>query len=432
MASEFNQQLNFTERRTYRLHLWYSIIEGIILGVLALNEFIFVRSIKGSNYQLSILFQLTTVLLIFAVFFHEILKRVENKRKMLRIVAIVTRLPLALLFFFPANPDVYLARPEYHYLFLIIFLFYYFANPIIYPSINQLLKNNYKHIHFGRLYSRATIWNKIIMMIVTFLYGYLLDYDYYSFRYVLPITAILGIYSVYLLTRIRFQKQPATNQNQKFSEAVKESVKGIFKILKENKPYQHFEIGFMLYGFAFMSTVSVITLFFSNQLELNYTSVAFYKNGYNILAIILLPLFGRLIGKIDPRRFAAITFFSIMMYLIFLVFTEYFPYYTWIADIKLYYFLIFYMVGQGLFAATMGLLWSIGSAYFCKNEDADAYQAIHLTLTGERALFAPILGILFYNLFGFAATFLIGAALLSAAIIVMLWSLKRDKKKSIV
>jgi len=428
MASAFYKRLNFTERRTYKLHLLYSIIEGFILGVLALNEFVFVRSMKGSDYQLSVLFQLTSVLLIFAIFFHELLKRVVNKRKMLRIVALITRLPLALLIFFPTNASIYASNGLYHYIFLFIFLLYYLANPIIYPTINQLLKNNYKHEHFGRLYGRSTIWNKIVMMTVTFAYGLLLDYDYYAFRYIFPFTAIFGIFSVYLLTRIRFQKHLIRTEKQRLSVSIKESIKGMLQILKQNKPYRHFEIGFMFYGFAFMSTISVITLFFSKELDMNYTSVAFYKNGYNIIAILLLPLFGRLIGKIDPRKFAAITFLSMFLVLFFLVVTEYFPYYTWFYNIKLYYALIFYMLAHGLFASTMGLLWSIGSVYFCKNEHADMYQAVHLTLTGERALFAPFLGVLFLSLFGFTITFLIGCSSLLISIIVMIWSLKKEKK----
>jgi len=427
MSPAITKQLDPTERRAFRLHLSYSLIEGIILGVLALNEFVFIRSIKGSDYQLSVLFQLTTVLLIFAVFFHELLKRYGNKKKLLLIVAVITRLPLALPFFFPTNPEAYLNNPVYHYYFLGIFLIYYFANPIIFPSINQLLKNSYRHEHFGRLYTLATTWNKIVMMAVTFLYGMLLDYDYYAFRYVFPVTAILGIISVYLLSKIPYTEKPNHVRNSKLLNSVVESVKRMLKILKENKPYKHFEIGFMLYGFAFMSTVSVITIFFSRQLDLNYTSVAFYKNGYNLLAIFLLPMFGRLIGRIDPRRFAAITFFSMMVFLLFLVLTEQFPFFTSIGNIKLYYMLIFYMIGQGFFAATMGILWSIGSAYFCKKEDADLYQAIHLTLTGERALLAPLLGVLFYKLVGFSGTFLIAAASLALAIFVMFWSLKKEE-----
>ena len=56
------------EKRTFQLHLIYSIIEGIILGVLALNEFVFIKSLKGSNYELGFLFQFSMVVFIFLVF----------------------------------------------------------------------------------------------------------------------------------------------------------------------------------------------------------------------------------------------------------------------------------------------------------------------------------------------------------------------------
>ena len=66
------------EKRTFRLHLIYSIIEGIILGVLALNEFVFIKSLKGSNYELGFLFQFSMVVFIFLVFINEFIKRTQN------------------------------------------------------------------------------------------------------------------------------------------------------------------------------------------------------------------------------------------------------------------------------------------------------------------------------------------------------------------
>ncbi len=45
----------------------------------------------------------------------------------------------------------------------------------------------------------------------------------------------------------------------------------------------------------------------------------------------------------------------------------------------------------------MSLLWNIGSAYFCKDGDADTYQSVHLTMVGFRAVFAPIFGIWLYH-----------------------------------
>jgi len=52
-----------------------------------------------------------------------------------------------------------------HYLFLGIFLFYYLAQPIVYPIINDILKNNYTHSHFGRLYSYAATTQKIVIIV---------------------------------------------------------------------------------------------------------------------------------------------------------------------------------------------------------------------------------------------------------------------------
>jgi hypothetical protein len=95
--------------------------------------------------------------------------------------------------------------------------------------------------------------------------------------------------------------------------------------------------------------------------------------------------------------------------------------------IKIYYSLIPAYISYGLFAATMALLWFIGSAYFCKKEDAANYQSIHLTLTGIRGLFAPLLGVLFYQVIGFTGAFLVGILFLAMAMFVMYRSMKKDK-----
>jgi MFS family permease len=175
-----------------------------------------------------------------------------------------------------------------------------------------------------------------------------------------------------------------------------------------------------------MSTVAVITIYFDRALGLNYSSIAFYKNSYNIIAIFLLPFFGRLLGKIDPRKFAAITFGSMALFIFFLALTEYFPASVEILNIKIYYMLIFYILFHSVFAATMSLLWFIGSAYFGKDEEAGELQSIHLSLTGVRALFAPLIGILLFELFGYTITFGIAITLLLCGIFLMIWSYKKD------
>lgn len=420
-------ELNLQERNTFRLHTLYSSIEGIILGVLALNEFVFIKSLHGSNYQLGFLFQFSMIVFIFLLFVNEFLKRIKNRKRMLRITGIVTRLPLVLLLFFPRSAEALQGDSIYHYLFLFVFLIYYLGNPVIYPNINFLLRTNYRHHNFGTLYSWATSINKVIMLIVTFLYGFLLDYDNYAFVYIFPVIAVLGIISVYVLSLINYPAEDTKVTDIGFLRAVRKSAKNMFSILKYNKMYRHFEGGFMLYGFAFMITYTIIYIYFYDTLNLNYSSVAFYRNSYNILAIIILPFFGRLIGKIDPRKFSLITYASLAIYLLFISLTTYFPYFFDFYNIRMYYTLIFYVLFHGVFAASMVLLWNIGSAYFCKPEEAGTYQSIHLFLTGSRASFAPLLGIFFYELFGFTATFGIAIVILVLAMLLMWWSYKSDK-----
>ncbi|PLX11427.1 MAG: hypothetical protein C0598_08190 [Marinilabiliales bacterium] len=108
------------------------------------------------------------------------------------------------------------------------------------------------------------------------------------------------------------------------------------------------------------------------------------------------------------------------------ILTDYLPYSFEIYDITIYYTLILYIIFHGVFASTMVLLWNIGSAYFCEPSEAGTYQSLHLSLTGVRAIFSPLLGVLFYELLGFTITFLIAISVLLFAMWLMRWSYRRD------
>ncbi|SMD12404.1 hypothetical protein SAMN02746065_14111 [Desulfocicer vacuolatum DSM 3385] len=416
--------LTANEKKTFFLHLTYAFLSGIIQGVLALNEFVFIKSLHGSNFQLGFLFQFSVVVFAFLFILNEFLKRITNKKKLLMVVGIITHLPMALLAFFPhAQPS-----PIYNYLFLGIFLVYFMGWPVTLPLINLFLKNSYRHAHFATLFSYATSVTKATMLLVTFGYGLLLDLDNYAFTWIFPGVSLLGIGAIYLLTRIDYHhpESVADISHQGMVASIGQSVKNMLEILKDNAPYRHFEIGFMLYGVAYMMSITVITIFFDDALHLNYASVAFYKNGYNVVAILLLPLCGRLMGKIDPRLFAGMTYLSMFLYIVSVALTEFFAFHFEMWDIRFYYMLLPYMVFNGAFVAGMSLLWSIGSAYFCNDEDVADYQSLHLSLVGVRALFAPLAGVWLYEMIGFALTFSIAAALLVLAMGMMVWSHKKQ------
>ena len=416
------KNLSLNEIRTFKLHLFYSFIDGIAGGALILNEFIFIKSLKGSNVQLMLLFQFSMLVFLFAMVANEILRRYTNRKLMLRIIGSVTSLPLISFIFFPNVTSEGLPF-IYHLFFLAIFLLFYTSKIAVVPSINQYLRGNYRTEVFGRLYSYSTTVSRISMMISTFLIGMLLDINPNAFKYFYPLVGILGVISIFQLTKIEFvfQSQKVTRS---IWNALSDSFKRIFQILKINRAFRDLEIGFMLYGFAWMSTHAVITIFYDRVLHLNYSSVAFYNNAFNLVAIMVLPFFGRLIGNKDPRRFGIITFVSLMLFIVFTGLTQWYDSYTEIWGIKLYYSLLLAVIFNGIFMGSMPILWSIGSSYFCKSEEAADYQSLHLFLTGARALFAPIIGITLYEWYGFSVTFVVGVVLLFLAMVLMRYSEK--------
>jgi hypothetical protein len=420
-------QLNNTEKRVFRLHIFYSSIDGLVRGALVLNEFIFIKSLKGSNVQLAFLFQFSMVVFLFAMLANEIMRRFPNRTKLLRTVSTITQLPLIAFAFFPVvNKDGLPA--VFHFLFLGVFLLFYTSKIAVIPSVNQYLKGNYRHDHFGKLFSYATTVNKTLTLVSTFTVGLLLDMDPNSYRYFYPIVGLLGMISVFQLTKIEFKQviEPATTPLWK---SLGSSFKRIFSILKHNTPFRHLEIGFILYGFAWMSTHAVITIFYERALHLNYSSVAFYNNAYNIIAILVLPLFGKLISNRDPRRYGIFTFGAMMLFIVFTALTEWWSGHTEVLGLKIYFMLLVAVLFNGLFNGSMPLLWGIGSSYFCEPHEAADYQSVHLFLTGARALIAPIIGIKLYEWFGFSITYAVGVVFLLTAIILMLYSEKRFPKK---
>lgn len=265
------------------------------------------------------------------------------------------------------------------------------------------------------------------MLIGTFLFGLLLDFNQYAFTYIYPVVALLGISSIYILTKINYEELEFNEPKKRFLHAVADSFKNSLSILKTNKPYRDFEIAFMFYGFAWMATAAIITIFFDKVLDLNYSSIAFYKNSYNTLAILLLPYFGKLLGKIDPRKFAIFTFSAMLLHLFFMGLTEFTPYHFNFLGLKIYYSLIASYIFYGLFAAMMALLFYIGSAYFCKNDEVSSYQSIHLSMTGVRGIFSPLVGVFFFELIGFSGVFGIAVLSLAIAVLVMFKSMKKHK-----
>ncbi|GAB4280512.1 MAG: hypothetical protein Kow0068_04750 [Marinilabiliales bacterium] len=422
------QKLSDKEKNTFILHVIHSAIEGIISGVFVLNGFIFVENLKGSLFELGILFTFSWGVYIILAFTNVFISRVENQNKLLIYTALITRLPVMLFLLFPSEISEIAGVSLYNTAFLLIIMMFFLGAPIIKPAVNQYLKNTYHHDNFGRLFGYATGIQKVTTFIATLLFGLVMDIDKTSFKYVYPVVGIMGVLSIVMLTRIKYEHIVEKKEKTAVLTGVKDSVMQMIRILKNDKPYLFFQFGFLFYGIAFMITDSVVTKFFSDYMDAN-SSAALYKNIALVITIILLPNLGRSFGKTDPRKFGIFTFMFLAFYILFVMLTEYFPFHTIIFGLEIYYLLVIAFIFNGLFMSTMHLLWNIGSAYFCKPQDAGIYHSVHLVLTGLRAVIFPTLGIIIYKATGYSFTFAVGIICLITGMIILYWSKNKFKIK---
>lgn len=418
----FYSKLNFREKITFRAHFIFTVLEGFVFGISLMNEFVFLRSLEATEFLVGLLFLISMVVYIALIASNEITRRITDKKKLIRITALFTRLPLLLFLFFPSvinqsNSGIL------HAAFLSILFFYYLGTAITLPTINHLLKHNYRNNNFGKLYGYATTANKLAALCATMVFGFLLEADYFAFRWVYPVIGILGVFGYYALSTVPFNKSVPIIKDKLFA-AIGKSVKRMINIFKTDKPFMHFQMAYFSYGIAFMITATVITFFLESHLSLDYSIISGYKTLAGIVTVLFIPLFGILMDKIDQRRFASIMFTFMLFYVVGIMLTDFFPIKFLIGGKEVYLMLILAFLSMGIFNASGTLSWNVSSAYFSKDiKTISDYQALHITLTGIRALFAPV-GVIIYKLVGFTWTFAISIVFLILALIILRFSQK--------
>lgn len=408
--------LTENERKTFILHIIYSLIDGLILGSFTLNEFVFQKNFHPDLLKISMLFQLSVLVLPFSIFFTQFYEKVSNKKRLLIRIALITRVPLLLFLFYPLIPLTQIQSSWVQNIFLLVFLLYYFASPFTIPLINHLLKINYHPSKLGKLYSYSWSVNLFTQLISSLLFGWLLDEFPISFFWVYPMLGIFGLYSLWLISKMKNETDIKDYEDVSLIESWGNTLDKSVKVITENKAFRDFQIGMMIYGIAFLMNLGVIAKFLNDEYNLNYSEVAGYKGIALVLAILTFPLFGLILDRKDPRRFGNMSFVICILFFLLMIIANFFHFHININGGRIFIFLALAYLAYGFFQSSMTILWGIGSSYFAPNDQVATYQAIHCSLTGIRGIIAPIAGTILFSIFGFTGSFLASAILLGIAI----------------
>ena len=397
-------------RYTQRAHLRAAFLEGLVQGVLALNEFVAKKTLGASDFVITALVMAQPISWFFSAYWSNFLVGRE-KRSTFLLFGLLGR--LSLFFVIAVHGGV---------AFALVIVFATLMVGAIIPAQNSLFQVNYDVRERGRAFGLSTAWQSIATIGAAVVAGRLYDDDPSMYRWTYAAAAICGFASCWLFYRIRFRGRHRTAPSalgpglaREMTRSLRSPFAGSLTILKRDRDFRRFETAYMGYGLAFMMLQPVIPIFLVESLHVDYSQASNARGlVFYCMMVLFSPIFGWMMDRTGPVRLSTFAFLILAC----------FPLTLAAAGAVPAVYLAFSVYGIAMAAVNVG--WTMGPIHFAGSRDSTAYMGAHVALVGVRGLIGGPLGMLLFRWTGTArATFLGSAALFLIASLLM-GSLDRD------
>lgn len=423
LSRDNSSEIRKLEKHTFRLHLISQILNGFAFGTFILQDVILKKSLGGSDLQVTILIFLTSAAFLFSIYGPEIINRAPNRPRMILAIGFASKF---FLFIIP------LSETPGYFIFCIAMMA--IIDSMIKPVWNVVIKHNYTPERRSSLYSYASSFYTLALLISTTSLGFLLDVNYEVYKIFFPLAGIADMIAFYNLSKLikNDNNEPGERTRLVFRFSIRLikdiiilPIRNMMRIFNVNKAFLRFEIYFFLYGMAFMMVAAVLPIYLVDDLTLDYTPISLARGLMVHSAIVVFtPVVGRLMGSGDPGKFTGISFISLVLFPLLLISLKYF-HFSWLdTDILLY--VTFFIFGLSMSGVTLS--WNLGSIYYAPHAEVSNYQAVHITLTGLRGIFSPFLGYILLKLFSMEAAFIAAALLFLSGGVLMLGESRKLKR----
>ncbi len=392
----------------YTQGAWWrsSVLEGAVLGVFILNEYVAKKTLGAGDAILTALVIGPTAALLFAAWWSGLLERREKSSTFL-VFGMLGRLSLLL---------VAVAGSAVSFTAVIaIATFLYGA---VVPAANALLQRNFSARERGRVLGLGIALQALTAIAVSLLVGRLYDWRPEAYRFVYPAAATCGFFSCLSLARARFRSRPGEPAERKLFAAglgdalvgaVRRPFAGALLLVRTDRGFRRYEMGFMAYGLGWMMLQPTVPVYLVEKLQVAYADVSNARGliYFTMIAALSHP-FGRLLDRIGPLAVSRISFTILTLFPLLLASAQ---------GVKMAY-LAFFVYGCGMAAANIG--WTTGPIHFAGGRDSAGYMGAHVALVGVRAIIGGPFGIWLYRASGSpTATFALAAALFFAGSLIM-------------
>lgn len=398
-----------THELTYKLHSRYGFLRGpaIALCMVQLATFAAIKSLGATEEQAILVALALPVGNLLALVCTGPLARFRR----IPLMTLFEALSCALLF-----PVAVVGGPLW---FIALVGISITARVLSFPPLAGLMRDNYHPLRRAHTLGKVQAWTHGSSAACGILFGAVMDADPEAWRYLYPVSGLLGCVAVLQLLRIpepdpamrRFRSQP--------------SFLDFFRVLRKDRDFLYFQASFFIFGLASMIYTILLPIYLAQELKADYREGALaLVTITSIMLVVTSGQWGKVIDRFNVLFLRG--FFNLLWatapLLVFLT-----------GSISGVY------IGQlvvGLIQGGSMLIWNLGINIFAPKDEVPTYMAIHQALTGARGLMAPFLGIFLAawlapvgGLPNYRAVFLLCSIVMAAAGLFMIWE-GRNMEKS--
>lgn len=276
----------------------------------------------------------------------------------------------------------------------------------IVPAWMELLKLNIPKETREKVFSYTQAFGYIGGGLLPFILGWALDSYHLAWRFLFPLSAILGLAAFFFQKRILVPPSDDVQEELNEHSLLIKPWQSAWSLLKRRKDFRLFQCGFMIVGSGLMIIQPVLPIFFVDQLNLSYIEISVALTFFKGLGFAASsPLWSKWMHKIDP--------FMLMcrMALVGCIF----PLCLLLAPWQISFLYIGYLF-YGVMQSGSELIWNMSGPYFAKNEDSSVYTSVNVLGVGIRGAFIPALGSALAGLLGSPALLGISSLLCLSAV----------------
>jgi hypothetical protein len=304
----------------------------------------------------------------------------------------------------------------------------------------SLWKHNYPMTSRGRITARLQGVRFLLGIATVSVAALLFDWNPGVYRFAYPATALLGAVGLLVLRRMHVRGEDLELKTIAERAAGRGPAslsplalwRGMWDILRADRPYAQYCLAMMLLGIANMMTTPIMTIIVTKQLYLSY------YHSTNLMDVApRIFLMGSLMPWAELFDRGGVVRFRVVNAWVWTAVTvaggigatiiarwgvdEILPFTLAVTFVALA------RVASGLGEGGGAIAWNIGHLHFAAPEKAEVYMGAHVFLTGLRGMFAPFLGTFLYTSCGPIA-FAVAFAFSTAGSIIF-WHLARAERR---